>query len=67
VEKDHIEAEDLKAKGVFEVIWLARAIDMLEVRLDRDDGLSDDILDLDPELVRILLGLMLSYMFKDGS
>jgi hypothetical protein len=67
VEQDHIEAEDFKAKGVFEVIWLARAIDMLEVRLDRDDGLSDDILDLDPELVRILLGLMLSYMFKDGS
>ena len=41
-----IEAEYLKTKAVLDVIWLARAIQMVYVRLGQAHSLHDDLIDI---------------------
>jgi hypothetical protein len=50
--QDDIEAKNLKAERVLEVVRLTRPVNMLKVRLHRDDCHCDDVLDLLPEVIR---------------
>lgn len=65
--ENYVEAQNLEAHRVFLVIWLRRAIRMLEGRLYRDQSLSHDLLDLLPQFVCIHIWLVLSDVIKDRS
>ena len=42
----NVEAEDLKAQAVLNVVWLARTVEMVDVRLGQAHRLHDYLIDL---------------------